>query len=115
MTTEQRRWTGKAGDSRFDNPVNWSPEGVPQSAGEIAPSGRNDVLYGLAEQRCRTCKHWDTESDLTLPDEGVCNAAPVGERQEDGIHADVNEESYGYGQWMITGPAFGCVHWEKKE
>lgn len=61
-------------------------------------------------QRCRTCKHWGENR--------VCNEAFVRvvikdfNTSQERIELDADDE---LSQSLITGPDFGCVHWEGKE
>lgn len=81
MTTY--RWTGNAGDDRFDNPLNWEPNGVPATAEEAGmapegfPLGRMFDLYGVTKKQvpntiqCELPVTSENQICLLLPDD--CN------------------------------------------
>lgn len=68
------------------------------------------------DQRCRTCKHWGPA--IEGRDAMYCNHDKLGDLPEainerDGLYPE--DERGICGAWIVTGPDFGCVHWEGKE
>jgi hypothetical protein len=77
------------------------------------------------EQRCKTCQHWGDAIH------GTCNAelksqchhpamrlTTAGTNQDvEGVelYIELEKRSVIDGPYLITGPDFGCVHWERKE
>jgi len=66
-------------------------------------------------QRCEKCKHW-TRQDMAY-EAGDCGSGKfiyiINEtpRPRDGLfYLDAD----GYNAWVITGPDFGCIHFEER-
>jgi hypothetical protein len=68
---------------------------------------------------CKTCKHWDTSQpedfgvyhgDSHFPCER--NDGTVQIAQAHGAYTSTFDGSH---PGLVTGPDFGCIHWEKKD
>lgn len=66
--------------------------------------------------RCKDCKHWERETVfVSMPNFGSCDHEANGMEVEDGFGSFVFGDSYPDSLAdVITGPEFGCVHFEQK-
>lgn len=79
-------------------------------------------MVGIIQPRnCKTCRHWDDENEeaiLWTPGAGLCMAPksqfPPMEFVEEGP-AEYSAATEKHANISITGPRFGCVHWEAKQ
>ncbi len=65
--------------------------------------------------RCKTCRHWDADGEfaqLCRSTEHVARSEPVAIAE--GAELVLVEPHFEGASWIMTGPEFGCVHWEAR-
>lgn len=74
------------------------------------PFGLCVRVTGEVERRCISCKLWRSGKECWRQQgyDADSNTFPT----DDGCFIDVD---YGYEFTMLTGPDFGCVHWEERD
>ena len=69
--------------------------------------------------RCKTCKFWQTQ--FKLPFESSCACPQIvyrgdatGSEREPPVDGLVYYDAEAYHAYIMTGPEFGCIHWERR-
>lgn len=77
-------------------------------------SNAGTVSVKLVAGKCRTCKHW---ANIPQPMRGCLRVEGYIAQEADDLFAvdgASDRDGDGYFPCVVTGPEFGCVHWEAK-